>query len=90
MRLFINYQHFFRWTVGCPVGPYRKMVDERARSFLNPPAASAEDSKKVTGAVMLFPDGDSSLVVPELARSPEPSAEDALGTRMLHQSGNLC
>ena len=66
------------------------MVDERGWSFLNPAAASAEDSKKATEAVMLFPDGDSSLVVPELALSPELSAEDALGTRMLHQSGNLC
>ena len=64
------------------------MVDERTWSILNPAAASAEASKTVTDAVILFPDGDLILVVPELARSLGPSAAGALGTLMLHQPGN--
>jgi hypothetical protein len=39
---------------------------------------------------MLFPDEDLILVVPELARSLEPSAAGVVGTRMSHQSGNFC
>lgn len=78
----------FRRSVGCQVGPYREMVDERTWYFLNPAVASAEDYKRVT--VMPFLHADLNLVVPEPAQSLEPSAVGALGTRMLHQSGNVC